>query len=110
MLLGLMSFYSPAVREILMFHQRDWMTPKTTLNWPFGLDLAVTWDPHTNSRILTDQFEHFASDPGNWSLDLSTFDTFPELKYSDMQATQPGAGQLRTCDVQEQVNKEDGAS
>lgn len=92
-----------------MRQQRDWVTPKTTLNWPFGLDEAVTWDPQTHRRILTGQFEHFASDPANWSLDQSTFDRFPELKESGIELTQPGARQLETREVQEEAMQDDGA-
>lgn len=104
-----MPMFSPAIREILMHQQRDWITPRTTLNWPFGLNEAISWDPQTNRRILTGQFEHFASDPANWSLDQATFDTFPELRHSGMQITQLGAGQLRTRDVQEEEMQEEGA-
>lgn len=76
-------FYSPAFREALMHHYRDWITPSQVDNggltcWTKGLDSAVFICPDTGSMILTAEFEEDTQIRDFWTMNHAILSTFPD--------------------------------
>lgn len=76
-------FSSPAFREALMHHYRDWITPSQVENggltcWTKDLDLAVVMCPDTGCMILTTEFEKETQIRDSWTMSHEILSTFPD--------------------------------
>ncbi|KAH7051079.1 hypothetical protein B0J12DRAFT_77688 [Macrophomina phaseolina] len=68
---------SPVIRDALTTSYRYWLIPgtigqaATSVGWTKGVNAAVTIDPRSGRRCLTQEFYAHGTDPDNWSLDAS---------------------------------------
>lgn len=74
---------SPPVRDAVIHHLRDWLTPLIragwSVNWPYGMDAAIEQDPATGATVLTPRFMEHVSEYNNWSVARCFLEDFPEV-------------------------------
>lgn len=75
--------HSPAFREALMLHYRDWITPSQKGEggftcWDKDLESVVDICPNTGQMMLTVEFERETQDKDAWTISDKVLSTFPD--------------------------------
>ncbi|KAK5189377.1 hypothetical protein LTR99_008693 [Exophiala xenobiotica] len=74
----------PEMRDGLVYDMRDYIVAIQTfgcsVNWPYGLDAAIDYDPETELVTVADTFANHVCNLANWSVSQKFVDVFPELR------------------------------
>jgi hypothetical protein len=72
------------MRDGLVHDMRDYIVAIQTfgcsVNWPYGLDAAIDYDPQTGIITVADTFANHVCNLANWSVSQKFVDVFPELR------------------------------